>query len=329
MKTVLSGIQPSGLLTIGNYIGAMKNFVALQEDYNSYFMVVDLHAITVAQEPAALREASESVAALYLAAGLDPVKANIFLQSHVPQHAELGWIMTTLAAMGELERMTQFKDKSEGKDSVGAGLFVYPALMAADILLYNADLVPVGDDQKQHLELTRDLAGRFNHRFGDYFTVPEPFIPKVGARIMSLDDGTKKMSKSNPNVGSFIALLDPPDVIRKKLSRATTDSGREVMYDPQNKPEISNLMSIYSQFSGLSLDEITAKYEGQMYGGFKKELAEVVVAGLEPLQQRYRDIRESGEIHQVLRQGAENAQAVAEKTLIAVKERMGFLPAQR
>ncbi|MDQ1235568.1 tryptophanyl-tRNA synthetase [Paenibacillus sp. SORGH_AS306] len=253
MKTVLSGIQPSGLLTIGNYIGAMKNFVALQEDYNSYFMVVDLHAITVAQEPAALREASESVAALYLAAGLDPVKANIFLQSHVPQHAELGWIMTTLAAMGELERMTQFKDKSEGKDSVGAGLFVYPALMAADILLYNADLVPVGDDQKQHLELTRDLAGRFNHRFGDYFTVPEPFIPKVGARIMSLDDGTKKMSKSNPNVGSFIALLDPPDVIRKKLSRATTDSGREVMYDPQNKPEISNLMSIYSQFSGLSL----------------------------------------------------------------------------
>lgn len=329
MKTVLSGIQPSGLLTIGNYIGAMKNFVALQEDYNSYFMVVDLHAITVAQEPTALREASESVAALYLAAGLDPVKANIFLQSHVPQHAELGWIMTTLAAMGELERMTQFKDKSEGKDSVGAGLFVYPALMAADILLYNADLVPVGDDQKQHLELTRDLAGRFNHRFGDYFTVPEPFIPKVGARIMSLDDGTKKMSKSNPNVGSFIALLDPPDVIRKKLSRATTDSGREVMYDPQNKPEISNLMSIYSQFSGLSLDEITAKYEGQMYGGFKKELAEVVVAGLEPLQQRYRDIRESGEVHQVLRQGAENAQAVAEKTLIAVKERMGFLPAQR
>lgn len=329
MKTVLSGIQPSGLLTIGNYIGAMKNFVALQEDYNSYFMVVDLHAITVAQEPAALREASESVAALYLAAGLDPLKANIFLQSHVPQHAELGWIMTTLAAMGELERMTQFKDKSEGKDSVGAGLFVYPALMAADILLYNADLVPVGDDQKQHLELTRDLAGRFNHRFGDYFTVPEPFIPKVGARIMSLDDGTKKMSKSNPNVGSFIALLDPPDVIRKKLSRATTDSGREVMYDPQNKPEISNLMSIYSQFSGLTLDEITAKYEGQMYGGFKKELAEVVVAGLEPLQQRYRDIRESGEVHQVLRQGAENAQAVAEKTLIAVKERMGFLPAQR
>lgn len=329
MKTVLSGIQPSGSLTIGNYIGAMKNFVALQEDYNSYFMVVDLHAITVAQEPAALREASESVAALYLAAGLDPAKANIFLQSHVPQHAELGWIMTTLVAMGELERMTQFKDKSEGKDSVGAGLFVYPALMAADILLYNADLVPVGDDQKQHLELTRDLAGRFNHRFGEYFTVPEPFIPKVGARIMSLDDGTKKMSKSNPNAGSFIALLDPPDVIRKKLSRATTDSGREVMYDPQNKPEISNLMSIYSQFSGLSLDEITAKYEGQMYGGFKKELAEVVVAGLEPLQQRYHDIRESGEVHQVLRQGAENAQAAAEKTLIAVKERMGFLSAQR
>ncbi|WP_322906896.1 tryptophan--tRNA ligase [Paenibacillus campi] len=327
MKTVLSGIQPSGLLTIGNYIGAIQNFVQLQNEYNCFFMVVDLHAITVPQEPEALREASESVAALYLAAGLDPNKASIFLQSHVPQHAELGWIMTTLASMGELERMTQFKDKSAGKENVGAGLFVYPALMAADILLYNADLVPVGDDQKQHLELTRDLAARFNHRFGDYFTQPDPFIPEVGARIMSLDDGTKKMSKSNPNTGSYIALLDPPDVIRKKLSRATTDSGREVQYDPANKPEVSNLMTIYSQFSGMTLAEVANKFEGQMYGAFKKDLAEVVVAGLEPLQQRYHHIRESGEVRHILRQGALNAQAAAEKTLSDVKQRMGFLPA--
>lgn len=233
-------------------------------------MVVDLHAITVAQDPAALRENSESVAALYLAAGIDPSIAHVYMQSHVPQHAELGWILTTLTAMGELERMTQFKDKSAGKESVGAGLFVYPSLMAADILVYNADLVPVGEDQKQHLELTRDLAGRFNHRFGDFFTIPEPYIPEVGARIMSLDDGTKKMSKSDPNPGSRIGLLDPPDVIRKKISRATTDSGREVIFDPAAKPEISNLMSIYAECSGMSLQQIADKYEGQMYGGFKK-----------------------------------------------------------
>lgn len=192
MKTVLSGIQPSGKLTLGNYIGAMKNFVKLQNDYQCNFMVVDLHAITVPQEPEALREQSEAVAALFIAAGIDPNKANVYMQSHVPPHAELGWLLTTLTSMGELERMTQFKDKSAGKDSVGAGLFVYPALMAADILVYNADLVPVGEDQKQHLELARDLAGRFNHRFGDYFTIPEPYIPEVGARIMSLDDASKK-----------------------------------------------------------------------------------------------------------------------------------------
>ncbi|ADM71728.1 Tryptophan--tRNA ligase [Paenibacillus polymyxa E681] len=329
MKTVLSGIQPSGQLTLGNYIGAMKNFVKLQEDHQCYFMVVDLHAITVPQEPAQLREQSEAVAALFIAAGINPEKSNVFLQSHVPQHAELGWLMTTLTNMGELERMTQFKDKAAGKDSVGAGLFVYPSLMAADILLYNADLVPVGDDQKQHLELTRDLAGRFNHRYGDYFTVPEPYIPEVGARIMSLDDVSKKMSKSNPNAGSFIALLDEPKVIRKKISRATTDSGSEVRYDPANKPEISNLMGIYSQCSGLSLQEVQDRYEGQMYGTFKKELAETVVAMLEPIQQRYRDIRESGEIGRILAQSAVRAQEAAEVTLSAVKERMGFLPRVR
>ncbi|NQX45667.1 tryptophan--tRNA ligase [Paenibacillus tritici] len=327
-KKVLSGIQPSGSLTLGNYIGAIKNFVKLQKEYECYFMVVDLHAITVAQDPAALREQSESVAALYLAAGIDPSIAHVYMQSHVPQHAELGWILTTLTAMGELERMTQFKDKSAGKESVGAGLFVYPSLMAADILVYNADLVPVGEDQKQHLELTRDLAGRFNHRFGDFFTIPEPYIPEVGARIMSLDDGTKKMSKSDPNAGSRINLLDPPDVIRKKISRATTDSGREVVFDPANKPEISNLMSIYAECSGMSLQQIADKYEGQMYGGFKKELGEVVVALLEPIQQRYQDIRSSGMLSDILAQGAESARMNAARTLEGVKERMGFLPSR-
>ncbi|PZD94380.1 tryptophan--tRNA ligase [Paenibacillus sambharensis] len=325
MQRVLSGIQPSGQLTLGNYIGAMQNFVRLQDTYQCFFMIVDLHAITVPQEPEALREQTEAVASLFIAAGIDPAKAAVFVQSHVRSHVELSWLMTTMTYMGELERMTQFKDKSAGKDSIGAGLFAYPALMAADILIYNADLVPVGDDQKQHLELTRDLAGRFNSRFGDYFTTPEPYIPKVGARIMSLDDASKKMSKSNPNPGSYIALLDPPDVIRKKLSRAVTDSGREVKFNPAEKPEISNLMSIYSHCSGLSLEEIEARYEGQGYGGFKKDLAEQVVSVLEPLQARYNEIRQSGEIHRILADGADRASAIADKTVRDVKEKMGFL----
>ncbi|GAA3409266.1 tryptophan--tRNA ligase [Paenibacillus hodogayensis] len=325
MKKVLSGIQPSGQLTLGNYIGAMQNFVKLQHDHRCFFMVVDLHAITVPQEPAALHEQSEAVAALFIAAGIDPAKASVFLQSHVPAHAELGWLMTTLVYMGELERMTQFKDKSSGKESVGAGLFTYPALMAADILLYQADLVPVGDDQKQHLEITRDLAHRFNQRYGDLFVVPEPYIPQVGARIMSLDDASKKMSKSNPNPASFIALLDEPDVIRKKISRAVTDSGREVRFDPANKPEVSNLMTIYAHCAGLSLAEIEAKYEGQGYGPFKKELAEAVVSTLEPLQQRYRDIRSSGELRSILRQGAEQAAEIANETVREAKKKMGFV----
>ncbi|MGN7455199.1 tryptophan--tRNA ligase [Paenibacillus pasadenensis] len=327
MKKVLSGIQPSGQLTLGNYIGALQNFVRLQETHECYFMVVDLHAITVPQEPAALREQSQSIAALYLAAGIAPQHAAIYMQSHVRAHAELGWLLTTLTSMGELERMTQFKDKSAGKESVGAGLFVYPSLMAADILVYNADLVPVGDDQKQHLELTRDLAGRFNSRYGDYFTIPEPYIPEIGARIMSLDDVSKKMSKSNPNPGSFIALLDEPDVIRKKISRATTDSGREIRFDRESKPEVSNLMGIYSLMSGLSLPEVEARFEGQGYGPFKKELAERIVDVLEPLQQRYREIRSSGMLEEVLKQGAEKASVVADRVVAGVKERMGFLKA--
>ena len=325
MKRVLSGIQPSGKLTLGNYIGALKNFVALQHEHECYFMVVDLHAVTVPQEPAALREQTEAVASLFIAAGIDPSRAAVFLQSHVPAHAELGWLLTTQTYMGELERMTQFKDKSAGKESVGAGLFVYPSLMAADILVYNADLVPVGDDQKQHLELTRDLAHRFNTKFGQQFTIPEPFIPKFGARIMSLDDASKKMSKSNPNPASYIALLDTPDEIRKKIARATTDSGREIKFDPANKPEISNLMTIYTNCSELSIEEIERTYDGQGYGPFKKDLAERVVSVIEPLQLKYKDIRESGEIHRILKDSAERVNAVAEKTLREVKEKMGFL----
>lgn len=326
MKKVLSGIQPSGKLTLGNYIGALRNFVKLQDDHLCNFMVVDLHAITVPQDPAALREQSEEVAALFVAAGIDPAKANVYMQSHVRQHAQLGWILTTLTNMGELERMTQFKDKSAGKDSIGAGLFVYPSLMAADILVYNADLVPVGEDQKQHLELTRDLANRFNHRYGEYFTIPDPYIPEVGARIMSLDDASKKMSKSNPNPGSYISLLDAPVDIRKKISRATTDSGSEVRFDPVNKPEVSNLITIYSQCAEISVAEVERLYEGKMYGAFKKDLAEVVVSVIEPLQQRYRQIRESGEIFDILAQGAERASEMAEQTLTDVQRMMGFIP---
>lgn len=325
MARVLSGIQPSGQLTLGNYIGALQNFVKLQHEHECYFMVVDLHAITVPQDPQDLLEQTKSVAALFIAAGIDPEKSAVYLQSHVPAHPELGWLLTTMTYMGELERMTQFKDKAAGKESVGAGLFVYPTLMAADILIYNADMVPVGDDQKQHLELTRDLANRFNSRYGETFVVPEPYIPKIGARIMSLDDASKKMSKSNPNPGSYIALLDEPSVIRKKISRATTDSGREVRFDPESKPEISNLMSIYAHCSGQSIEQIERLYEGKGYGDFKKDLAEHVVNTLEPIQERYREIRSSGELERILARGAERAADIANQTLREVKAKMGFV----
>lgn len=324
-KKVLSGIQPSGIITIGNYIGAIRQFVEMQHVYDCFFMIVDMHAITVPQEPAKLRDQTETLAALYVACGIDPERATLFVQSQVRAHAMLGWIMTTLSHMGELERMTQFKDKSAGKDAIGTGLFVYPPLMAADILLYDANFVPVGEDQKQHLELTRDLAQRFNYRFGESFVIPEPFISEVGARVMSLIDASKKMSKSDPNPGAYISMLDEPDVIRKKISRATTDSGREVKFDRANKPEISNLLEIYSTVSGTPISELEAKYEGQGYGGFKKELAEAVVALLEPIQQRYRDIRSSGELESVLRRGSEKAAETADVTLARAMEKMGFV----
>jgi tryptophanyl-tRNA synthetase len=324
-KRVFSGIQPSGTLTIGNYLGAMKNFVKLQGEADCLFCVVDLHAITVPQDPAALRENTINLAALYLAAGINPQQATLFVQSHVPAHAELGWILQCVVHYGELGRMTQFKDKSAQRDVVTAGLFTYPALMAADILLYQTDLVPVGEDQKQHLELTRDLAERFNQRYGETFVIPDVYIPKIGGRIMSLEDPTKKMSKSDASAGAYISMLDTPDVIRKKISRAVTDSGREVRFDKENKAAVSNLLTIYSLCANVSIAELEARYEGKGYGQFKKDLAEVVVSELEPIQARYRELLATGEILDVLRDGAERAAARAEATLKTVKERLGFV----
>ncbi len=325
MNRVFSGIQPSGILTIGNYLGAMKQFATLQSEADCLFCVVDLHAVTVPQEPADLRENTRSLAALYLASGIDPSKSTLFVQSHVPAHAELGWLLQCIAYYGELGRMTQFKDKSEHKDVVTAGLFTYPALMAADILLYKTNMVPVGDDQKQHLELTRDIAIRFNNRFGETFAVPEPLIQKVGGRIMSLENPEKKMSKSDESKGAFISMLDEPSVIRKKISRAVTDSGREVRYDIESKPAVSNLMTIYALCADLSIQEVEAKYEGQGYGPFKKELAEVVIGALEPIQTRYYQLVQSSEIDDILREGAKKAAEKSADTLKDVKQKLGFV----
>lgn len=325
MKRVFSGIQPSGNLTIGNYLGAMKNFVALQHEADCVFCVVDLHAITVPQDPVALRQNSRNLAALYIAAGISPERATVFLQSHVTAHAELGWLLQCIAYYGELGRMTQFKDKSAQKDVVTAGLFTYPALMAADILLYQTNLVPVGEDQKQHLELTRDIAERFNNRFGETFAIPEPYIPKVGGRIMSLENPEKKMSKSDESSGAYISMLDDADVIRKKISRAVTDSDKEVRYDVEQKPAVSNLMTIYGLFTNQKLDAVANHFEGKGYGQFKKELAETVVEGLTPVQTRYQELISSSEVDEVLRKGAEKASEMSASTLHAVKEKLGFV----
>lgn len=321
---VFSGIQPSGQITLGNYLGALKQFVSVQDESNGYYCVVDMHAITVPQDPKELRERILDLASLYLAVGLDPKQSTLFVQSDVKEHAELGWVMQCVAYMGELSRMTQFKEKAEGKEGVSAGLFTYPALMAADILLYQTNLVPVGDDQKQHLELTRDLALRFNARFGDTFAVPEVLLIKEGARIMSLDDPTKKMSKSNPNPGSRIEMLDAPDDIRKKISRAVTDSGREVRYDPEQKAAVANLLVIYSAVSGQPIEDLVNQYDGKGYGDFKKGLAEAVVSHLEPIQQRFHEIRTSGHVLDVLQDGAMRAKEVAQKTMDMVKRNVGL-----
>lgn len=324
MKTIFSGIQPSGSLTLGNYIGALKQFVDLQNEYDCYFCIVDQHAITVPQDRLELRKNIKSLAALYIAAGIDPNKTTIFIQSEVPAHAQAGWMMQCISYIGELERMTQFKDKSAGKEAVSAGLLTYPPLMVADILLYNTDIVPVGDDQKQHIELTRDLAERFNKKYNDIFKIPEARIPKVGARVMSLQDPTKKMSKSDPNSKSFIALLDDPKVIEKKIKSAVTDSEGIVRFDVENKPGISNLLSIYSILGGLPIAEIEAKYEGKGYGDFKADLAEVVVNALKPVQDRYYELINSDELDDLLDQGAEKAQRTANKMLRKMENAMGL-----
>ncbi len=324
MKTIFSGIQPSGTITLGNYIGALRQFVELQDEYNCYFCIVDEHAITVPQDRLELRKNIKSLAALYLAVGIDPKKATLFIQSEVPAHAQAGWMMQCISYIGELERMTQFKDKSAGKDAVSASLLTYPPLMAADILLYSTDLVPVGEDQKQHLELTRDLAERFNKKYNEIFTLPEVSIPKVGARIMSLQDPTKKMSKSDPNKKAFIALLDDPKEIEKKIKSAVTDSDGFVKYDRENKPGVSNLLSIYSILGGKTIPEIEEMYVGKGYGDFKADLAEVVVNALKPIQDKYHQLIDSSELDDILDEGAAKANKVAGKMLKKMENAMGL-----
>ena len=331
-KRVLSGIQPSGNLTIGNYLGALQQWVAEQDVHDCYFCVVDLHALTVPQDPQALLQKTREVAALYLSAGIDPDRSAVFIQSHVPAHTELSWLLTCLTPLGWLYRMTQFKDKSakQQQDSVGAGLLNYPVLMAADILLYQAAAVPVGDDQRQHLEFTRDIAQRFNYQYGDTFTIPEAMIPKEGARIMGLDNPLGKMSKSEASEYHAVYLLDPPDVARKKIMRATTDSNRDIRFssDPE-RAGVNNLLTIYQALTGQSRETIEASFESARgYGDLKKTVADAVVDRLTPLQARYGELMgESGYLDEILGEGAARARAVADATLATAREGVGLIPA--
>jgi len=324
MKRVFSGVQPTGNIHLGNYLGALKQFVELQEDHECIYCIVDEHAITVPQDPKELREHILDVAALYLAVGVDPKKSIVFVQSDVSGHAELGWVLCCNSSTGELSRMTQFKDKSKNKESAPTGLFTYPVLMAADILLYDTDIVPVGNDQKQHIELCRDLAIRINNKYKKTFVVPEGRFMKAGARVMALDDPTKKMSKSAENIHSRISLLDEPSKIKKSIMKATTDSEGIVKFDIENKPGISNLLSIYSALSGISIEDLEAKYEGKGYGDFKKDLVEVTVEALAPIKARYEEIRHSEELIEILKDGAAKADAIAQKTMARVKENFGL-----
>ncbi|WBF52184.1 tryptophan--tRNA ligase [Macrococcoides canis] len=325
METLFSGIQPSGVPTIGNYIGALKQFTEIQDQYDCYFCIVDQHAITVPQDKAALRKNIRSLAALYLASGLDPEKVTLFIQSEVPAHAQAGWMLTTISTIGELERMTQYKDKAKDrKEGIPAGLLTYPPLMAADILLYGTNIVPVGEDQKQHLELTRDLAERFNARYNDIFTIPEIRMPKVGGRIMSLQEPTKKMSKSDSNTKGFISLLDPPNTVAKKIKSAVTDSDGIVKYDKENKPGISNLLSIYSIFTGKTIAELETMYEGKGYGDFKSDLADVMVEFITPFQEKYEYYMNSEELDRILDEGAEKARKKSFKMLKKMENAMGL-----
>lgn len=324
MKRVFSGVQPTGNIHIGNYLGALKQFVELQDENECLYCIVDMHSITVPQDPKELRKHTLDVAALYLAVGIDPKKSIVFVQSDVPGHAELSWILTCNSYTGELSRMTQFKDKSKGRESAPTGLFTYPILMAADILLYDTDIVPVGNDQKQHIELCRDIAIRINNKYKKTFVVPDGRFLKAGARIMALDDPEKKMSKSAENIHSRISLLDEPGKIKKSIMRATTDSEGSIRFDPENKPGVSNLLSIYSVFSGMEISEIESKYAGCGYGDFKKDLVEVTTQALSPIKEKYNEIRESEELLNILKDGAERANAIAEKTMKRVKDQFGL-----
>ena len=325
MQTMLSGIKPTGRLTLGNYIGAIRQFVEYQDEYEMYIFIANLHAITVAQDPKELKQNTKDLIALYLACGLDPEKVTLFLQSDVHQHAELGWILTCHSYMGELQRMTQYKDKTaKGETGITAGLFTYPCLMAADILMYDADYVPVGVDQKQHVELTRDIAERFNNRYGETFRIPQPLTPKIGAKIYSLQNPTKKMSKSEENPKGTIDLLDDPGVARKKIMSAVTDSLGTIQYDPDTQPGVSNLLMIHSSLSGESLESLVSRFQGKGYGDLKKETGGIVFDFLSDLQSRYRDIIASGKIDEILREGNEKASRIAERKLRKVKKKLGF-----
>jgi len=325
MKRLFSGIQPTGNLHIGNYLGAIRRWVAMQADYESFFSVVDLHAITVPQDPDTLRAKTRETAGLLVAAGIDPQLSVLFVQSHVCAHTALAWIVNCLTPMGWLERMTQYKEKAAGlRERVSAGLFTYPALMAADILLYQADLVPVGEDQTQHVELTRDVARRFNGTYGETFRLPQALIPETGARIMALDDPARKMSKSDERPAGVIDLLDPPDMIAAKIKRATTDPLREIRFDP-SRPGIYNLLVIYELFTGLPRPEIEARFAGKGYAALKQALAEAVIEGLRPLQSRYRELAaDPAHIDSLLREGASRARPIAERTLRTVQQKMGL-----
>lgn len=324
MKRVFSGVQPSGLLHFGNYFGAIARFSEFQSEYDCYYCIVDLHAITVYQDPKELPRKIEDTALYYLASGLDPEKTTLFVQSDVPCHVELGWILECTATFGELSRMTQFKEKSTGKESFSAGLFTYPALMAADILLYDADVVPVGEDQKQHVELCRNVAQRFNSRYGDTFTVPTPLIPKFGARLKSLQDPSKKMSKSDSDPFSYVSLADSKDQIVKKIKRAVTDSGREILYQPEEKPALANLMTMFSLCTGMAFSEIELHFQGKGYADFKKELSDAIIEVLTPVQTRYKQYKDSGVLQQILKNGAERANSISSEVLTRAKERMGL-----
>ena len=328
---VLSGIQPTAdSFHLGNYLGALRQWVALQDDHDAFYCVVDLHAITVEQDPAMLREATRRSAAQLLAAGIDPTRSSLFVQSHVPEHAQLGWVMQCLTGMGEASRMTQFKDKSSrgGSDRASVGLFTYPILQAADILVYQADRVPVGEDQRQHLELTRDLAGRFNSRYGPTFTVPAPHIVKATAKITDLQEPTAKMSKSASSPAGIVDLLDEPAVSAKKIRSAVTDSGREVRFDPDAKPGVSNLLTIYSAMTGDSVADLEQRYQGRGYGDLKKELAEVVVDFVTPFRTRTFELLEDrAGLDEVLAAGAARAREVAAQTLARAYDAVGFVPA--